>query len=217
MDAPKRKLEWTIEAINPDAEQTFVFKCSLSAAGVTQLQVAAAAADDLTAATAVMTRVDAVANLVLDVTDPQGPAALGEEATYEIRVRNRGTREAENVQVFAYFSRGIEPMGAEALPNRLGAGQVLFQPITSLAAGAEVVLKVRARRNWPETTSSCAKAHCKPLGARLVREATNLYYADATPAQQVAHEPNVERPPVDALHTVTRPFQGEQPPPPPRK
>ncbi len=216
LDSSKRKLDWTIEAINPEAVQHFVLKCSLGAAGVSRLQVLAAAADDLTAAAAVMTRVDAVANLVLDVVDPQGPVALGEEANYEIRVRNRGTKEAENVQVFVYFSRGIEPTAADGAPNRLAPGQVLFQPISSLPAGAEVVLKVRAKAELAGNHVFRAEAHCKPLGARLVREATNLYYADATPAPQaqVAREPNAERPPVDPVRTVTRPLQGEQPLPP---
>jgi uncharacterized repeat protein (TIGR01451 family) len=217
LDSSKRKIEWTIEAINPDAEQHFVLKCSLGAAGVTRLQVAAAGADDLAAAATVITRVDAVANLVLDVTDPQGPVAIGEEATYEIRVRNRGTREAENVQVFVYFSRGIEPTGAEGAPNRLAPGQVLFQPITSLAAGAEAVFKVRAKAELAGNHVFRAEAHCKPLGARLVREATNLYYADATPGPQGGRELNAERPAVDAMRTVTRPSQGDPTMLPPRK
>jgi hypothetical protein len=119
--------------------------------------------------------------------------------------------------VFAYFSRGIEPTGAEGAPNRLAPGQVLFQPIPLLPAGAEVALKVRAKAEMAGNHVFRAEAHCRPLGARLVREATNLYYADATPAPQVAREPGADRPPADPVHTVTRPFQGEQPPPPPRK
>jgi uncharacterized repeat protein (TIGR01451 family) len=217
LDASKRKLEWTIEAINPEAVQHFALKCTLGAAGVTRLQVIANGTDDLTAAAAIMTRVDAVANLVLDVTDPQGPVAVGEEANYEIRVRNRGTKEAENVQVFAYFSRGVEPVAADGAPNRLAPGQVLFQPITSLPPGAEVVFKVRAKAEIAGNHVFRAEAHCKPLGTRLVQEATNLYYADAAAAPQVAREPNADRPAVDAMRTVTRPLPGEPSSQPPRK
>jgi uncharacterized repeat protein (TIGR01451 family) len=217
LDASKRKLEWTIEAINPETVQHFALKCTLGAAGVTRLQVAANGTDDLTAAAAIMTRVDAMANLVLDVTDPQGPVAVGEEASYEIRVRNRGTKEAENVQVFAYFSRGVEPVAADGAPNRLAPGQVLFQPITSLPPGAEVVFKIRAKAEIAGNHVFRAEAHCKPLGTRLVQEATNLYYADAAAAPQVTREPNADRPAVDAMRTVTRPLPGEPSSQPPRK
>jgi len=70
---------------------------------------------------------------------------VGEEAIYEVRVRNRGSKEAVGVEVFAFFSRGIEPTVAEGAPNRLGPGQVTFTPVASLAPGAEAVFKIRAR------------------------------------------------------------------------
>ena len=130
---------------------------------------------------------------------------------------NRGTKEAEGYELFAYFSRGIEPTGAEVGPNRLGPGQVLFQPLPSLAAGAEAVLTVRARAEVAGNHVFRAEAHCKPLGARLISEATNLYYADAPASQQTAREPDGEGSASAAMRTVTRPIQGEKSLAPPRK
>ncbi len=100
----------------------------------------------------------------MDVADPQGPVPVGEEVTYEVRVRNRGTKEAVGVEVFAYFSRGIEPTGAEGAPNRLGPGQVTFEPIPLLTPGAEAILKVRARAEVAGNHIFRAEAHCRPLG-----------------------------------------------------
>ena len=134
------------------------------------------------------TRVESVANLVMDVKDPAGPVALGEDAVYELRIRNRGTKEAENVEVFAYFSRGVEPVAAEGAPNRIMPGQVIFQPIPSIAPGAETVMKVRARAEVAGNHVFRAEAHCKPLSARLISEATNLFYADGPATPQVAKE-----------------------------
>ena len=51
--------------------------------------------------------------LVLEVHDPDGPVAVGTEATYELVIRNRGTKSAENVQVKTFFSHGIEPTPSE--------------------------------------------------------------------------------------------------------
>jgi hypothetical protein len=158
-----------------------------------------------------------VANLVMDVKDPEGPVAVGEEATYEIRVRNRGTREAVGVEVFAYFSRGIEPTKAEGSPNRLGPGQVTFQSIPAVAPGAEVVLKVHARADVAGNHVFRAEVHCKPLSARLISEATNLYYADTSATQEASHQVADEGPAPGTMRTVTRPIQGEQTLAPPRK
>lgn len=209
LDAASGKLDWTVASINPEVEQSFVLKCSLAAAGVCRVQVNATADDELSASGSTITRVESVANLSMEVRDPDGPVPVGDEATYEVRVRNRGTREAEGIEIFGYFSRGIEPTATEGSPSRLGPGQVVFQPIASLAPGAEVVLKVHAKAEAAGNHVFRAEAHCKPLGARLVREATNLYYADAPGTQQTAKQPATETPATDGMRTVTRPIQAE--------
>lgn len=218
LDAATGRLDWTIETINPEVEHSFVVKCSLAAAGVCRVQVNATADDDLSTTAGAITRVESVANLSMEVRDPEGPVPVGDEATYEVRVRNRGTREAEGIEIFGYFSRGVEPTSAEGGPNRLGPGQVVFQPIPSLAPGAEVILKVHAKAEAAGNHVFRAEAHCRPLGARLVREATNLYYADASSiAQQPAKQSATEEPATDAARPITRPIQGEAMATPPRK
>ncbi len=161
-------------------------------AGAGQIHLDATADDDLATSAEMQVQVQSVANLSMDVKDPAGPVPVGEEAAYEIRVRNRGTREAQGVEVFAYFSRGIEPTAADGAPNRLGPGQVVFETIPSLAPGAEVVLKVRAKAEVAGNHVFRAEAHCKPLGTRLIREATNLYYGDTPAAEQAARDPAPE-------------------------
>ena len=54
-----------------------------------------------------------MADLRLDVKDPEGPMPIGEETAYELHVRNRGTKAAEDVEVVAYFSAGMEPVSAD--------------------------------------------------------------------------------------------------------
>ncbi len=193
-DAAGGRLEWNVETLAPEVEQSFAVKCTMGQAGTGQIRLEATADDDLVTSAEMPVRVQSVASLSMDVKDPPGPVPVGEEATYEIHVTNRGTREAQGVEVFAYFSHGIEPTAADGAPNRLGPGQVLFQSIPSLAPGAEVVLKVRAKAEVAGNHVFRAEAHCKPLGARLIREATNLYYGD-TPAAEASRKPPVTRPP----------------------
>ncbi len=179
MDSASNKLLWTEDTIEPETAHTFVIKCSPSAAGVSRVQVSASADDDLTASAIAVTQVESVANLALDVKDPGGPVPVGEETIYEIRVRNRGTKDAEGIELIGYFSRGIEPTSAEGVANRLGPGQVVFEPIATLAAGSEKVLKIHARAEAPGNHIFRAEMHCKPLAARLVSEQVTLYYQDA--------------------------------------
>jgi uncharacterized repeat protein (TIGR01451 family) len=187
------KLHWTAESANPESVQTFAIKCVPNTTGVSRVEVAASAEDDLIASAFALTQIESAANLALEVKDPGGPVPVGEETAYEIRVRNRGTKDAEGVEVICYFSRGIEPIGADGGANRIGPGQVVFMPITTLAPGAETVLKIRARAETPGNHIFRAEMHCKALGSRLVSEEATLYYQDALAIPQ-----NLQaRPPLD--------------------
>ncbi|MBN1395819.1 MAG: hypothetical protein JW959_12425 [Pirellulales bacterium] len=194
LNAAGDKLIWTVDSLGVREELQFAVNCRLTAAGVSRVRLEAEAEDDLTTSAQTTVEVQAVANLTMDVKDPTGPVPVGEEAVYEVRVRNRGTKDANRVEVFAYFSNGIEPIAADGVPNRIGRGQVVFDPIDSLAPGAEVVLKVRARADAAGNHIFRAETHCKPLSARLISEATNLYYGDASSVEQTARNPSEPKP-----------------------
>ena len=66
----------------------------------------------------------ALADLKLQVSDPSGPVAVGEQAVYEIRVQNRGASTANEVNVVALFSEGIEPDQVEGAMYTVADGRV---------------------------------------------------------------------------------------------
>jgi len=220
LDAAGSKVEWSLETLGPDVEQSFTLKCRLATPGASRVRLSAAADDDLVASAEATVQVDAVANLTMDVKDPTGPVPVGDEAVYEVRVRNRGTKEAQNVEVVAFFSRGVEPTAAEGAPNRLAAGQVAFQPIASLAPGEEAVLKIRARAEVAGNHVFRVEARCKPLNVRLVSEATNLYYTEGPAAAQAAKTPSATDVPVrenDGKFAIPHLIHANQTPAPPRE
>jgi uncharacterized repeat protein (TIGR01451 family) len=180
-NADGTKLQWGLESLNPQLEQVYAMKCRLGAAGTARLDVSAAAEDELSTIAGVNTQIDAAASLVLEVQDPPGPVSLGDEAVYEVHIRNRGTKVAEGVEVLSYFSRGIEPIAAEGGPNRIGPGQVAFSPLATLAPGAEIVFKVRAKAETAGNHVFRAEVHCKAMGTRLISEKNTLYYQDGIP------------------------------------
>jgi hypothetical protein len=61
---------------------------------------------------------------------------------------------------------------------------VVFQPIASLAPGAEAVLRVHAKAEVAGNHVFRVEARCRQLNARLISEATNLYYSDTPAASQ---------------------------------
>ena len=156
----------------PAVNRELVIKCTLALSGANRIEIAAIGEDEVAATSETTTRAEALADLRLDVKDPEGPVPVGQEATYELRIRNRGTKAAEGVEVFAFFSSGIEPIGGEGHPHRVSPGQVVFAPLPVLPPATEVTLRVRARATSAGNHIFRAEIHCRESGTRLVREET---------------------------------------------
>jgi uncharacterized repeat protein (TIGR01451 family) len=188
-DARNNRLGWTLPGLAAQTEQILEFRCMLHEPGENRLRVDAAAAGDLAAVGAAATQVEAIADLKLEVKDPPGAVALGEEVVYELIIRNRGTKQADQVEAFAYFSPGIEPVSVEGSEARIasGEGMVEFAPLGSLPAGTEVVLKVRARADQPGNHVFRGEVVCKPLEIKLAADEITRFYGDEATA--VAKQP----------------------------
>jgi uncharacterized repeat protein (TIGR01451 family) len=144
----------------------------------------ATAAGDLNDNVSTATNVEALAELKLEVTDPPGPLAVGEEMIYEVHIRNRGTKAAENVDVAGFFSTGIEPINAQGAPNQISPGQIVFRPIAAIAAGSEVVLRIKARADLAGNHVFRTEVNCPSVGAKLASEETTLFYGDGRSSEE---------------------------------
>ncbi len=152
-----------------------------------QVRLNAAADDDVTATAETSVQVETVANLTMDVKEPSGPVAVGEEAVYEVRVRNRGTK------------RGSKRRGVRLLlprhraDRRRGCSEVAWQRGRWCSSrshrwppGEEAVLKVHAKAEVAGNHVFRAESPLPAVSARLLSEATNLYYSDGPAAAQTA-------------------------------
>ena len=138
-------LSWKIDSLAPGATLEYEFRCEMVSTGeqvfAFDCQGTAGGSTDVS----IGTDVSAIADLVLSVNDPPAPAPIGSDVAYEIVIRNRGSKAATDVRAVAQFSHGIEPQRVEGQPAELLTGQVLFDPIPRIAAGAEVRLRVIAQ------------------------------------------------------------------------
>ncbi len=177
-DSVAGRVQWTLDRLEPGERRTLQLKCALALSGLNRVQIDSTAEDDLAATTAAVTRVEATADLRLEIKEPDGPVPVGTETVYELHIRNRGTKAAENVDVLAYFSHGVEPLSAAGQSNHVTPGQVVFDPIAAIAPASELVLTVKAKAELAGNLVFRAEVHCKSAGTRLVREETTRFYAD---------------------------------------
>jgi uncharacterized repeat protein (TIGR01451 family) len=178
-DTKTREISWRVGTLRPGDDNYMEVKCVLKNAGTNQLKITAATAGgNLSDTKTASTNVVALADLKLDVIDPSGPVAVGSPAVYEIHIRNRGANSAKEVNVVGLFSEGVEPEQAEGAMYTVADGRVSFKTVEELAAGHEVVLRIRAHAVQPGTHIFRAEVLCRDLEIKLAAEETTRFYND---------------------------------------
>ena len=165
-----------IGALIPGAERVVTLQCQLTVPGENRLQVLVNSEGGLEETAAFATRVEALADLKLTLTDPRGPTAVGENAIYEVKITNRGTKAAEKISIVGQFSEGVEPIEANGGAAELVPGQVLFHPLPRLEPGDEVTLKIVARADRAGNHRFRAELNCTDPETRLIAEESTFFF-----------------------------------------
>ena len=196
-DDKRGQIQWAVGGLRPGAVRVFEFQCELNSAGDNRVDIQCQAATDLSVAKSVTTHVEALADLKLFVNDPQGAIAVGDDAEYEVRIINRGTKTAEKVQVVGYFSEGIEPESIRGGRGEVLTGQVVFEAVDKIQPGQEVVFRIAARASRAGDHVFRAELQCEAPQTRLATEEWTKFYgtqsSGATPTK-VARPMQMGRP-----------------------
>lgn len=178
-DATSGLVTWRLEGLRPSEEQFMQFRCELERPGLKEFEVEATSQGGLLSdAEYVRTEVIALADLKLDVSDPRGAHPTGEPVTYEIRVENRGTTDAEGISIVGLFSEGIDPVSVEGAQSSVRDGRVNFQTVKTLPPGGEILLKIRAIASDVGTHIFRAEVTCHDLDIKLAAEETTRFFKD---------------------------------------
>ena len=170
-------IRWQVSPLEPGQTKTYKVNCQLNGSGDLQLECGVKQGD-LAASAACLTRVETVADLVLEVEDPRGPLPTNKNVPYIITIRNRGSRAAQGVELVMQFSEGIEPNSAVGQQHRIVPGQVLFSPIEVIEPGQEVSFEVTAAAHQQGTHIFRAQLTCDDSDSREIAEGTTRYFSN---------------------------------------
>jgi hypothetical protein len=178
-DDQKRHITWQLTGLNPREEKFVQVRCQLDQAGPCVMQLSArTVTGELQDEKTIETEVLVLADLKLEVNDPKGPVPVGDSAIYEIRVTNRGTSQAQGVNIVGLFSDGIDPVSVEGAQYSIRDGRVSFQTIKSLPAGRDIVLRILAKAAQPGMHLFRAEVVCQELDIKLSSEETTRFFQD---------------------------------------
>ncbi|MEQ8786287.1 MAG: hypothetical protein RIC55_08305 [Pirellulaceae bacterium] len=189
-----RGITWNLGRLPAGGRRVFDVQCEMLVAGDVKFEAAARGDGDLSASHAIDTRVEAIADVKLMVSDPQGPKAIGADAVYELHIVNRGSKEARGVSAVMQFSQGIEPVSADGHSAELVPGQVVFATIDRLEPGQEKTLRVTARADTAGNHVFRAEVRCANPETRRVSEGTTRFFqadqpSNSGPAFNVGRRP----------------------------
>lgn len=176
-DSQRGQLEWRVGTLRPGASRELEMRCELHSPGDNRVDISCRAERDINVAKSVVTTVEALADLVLHVDDPKGAIAVGQHADYDIRITNRGTKAAENIQIVGYFSDGVEPISIRNGRGDVGTGKVTLDSIPSIGPGQELVFRIVARAHAAGNHVFRAELECTLPETKLAAEEWTKYYA----------------------------------------
>jgi uncharacterized repeat protein (TIGR01451 family) len=144
-DSAQHAVIWGLEELVAGASATVQLTTLPVESGDQKVRVEARSANGLTADFEQLVAVDSVSELPFTIHDLADPIEIGSETAYEIRLSNRGAKDATNVAISVAFPRDLKPIDGDGAAKATVSGdRVEFAPIDRITPGQEVVFKVRA-------------------------------------------------------------------------
>jgi hypothetical protein len=112
--------------------------------------------------------------------DAKDRIGLGEPAQYRIKLHNHNAAAAAKLQVVVTVPEGMDVMSAHGpTPHRQEGRQVIFRPLSTLAANGEAAFDVKVKPTREGEVKCRAELRAKQMGYKpLMREQTTTVHSD---------------------------------------
>jgi uncharacterized repeat protein (TIGR01451 family) len=150
-DGATRNLYWNIPRLDPGQKASFWFRAKMN--GVGQFRVnadARAEGKDLFVPDVAITDVTGFADVEIDATEARGAVDVGQQTTIQIKITNKGDKDATKLLVKGELFEKMVPVGGDQAPAWHPDQRLLvFPTIERLAAGKSKVLSFRVQAERP--------------------------------------------------------------------
>ncbi|MBX3427810.1 MAG: DUF11 domain-containing protein [Pirellulales bacterium] len=124
-------------------------------------------------------RVEGLAALTINVSDLEDLIEVGGKTTYEIRVRNQGSKAATNVQVAAQLTPGMRVLTAEGeTRHTVENDRIAFSPLPQLPPRGESIFRITVQAVSPGDQRLRVQVGSDDLQQPLTEEESTRVYAD---------------------------------------
>jgi len=147
--------------------------------GVFQQTVSAVSEHGARSEATVETQVEGTASLVLEIIDLDDPVEVGTETAYEVRVRNEGSKAAQNVGVSCELPASVQMISAKGPVDHVSEnGLVVFKSLNLLAPGKTAVYRIHVRGQADGNYRFRARLASDSIREPLIFEELTKFYGE---------------------------------------
>lgn len=178
-DASRHAVYWDLEQLPAGSHGAVQFTTVVEREGAHRIEAEARAAEGVQTQAVFQVTAEAASELPFTVSDLSDPIEIGEETQYEIRLANRGARDAQGVIVQAVFPSAIRPTGVDGdFKGRIEGNKVTFTKIERLAVGQGLVLRISAKAVQPGDHRIAVSVASDDAKTPVVHEEATRVYKD---------------------------------------
>jgi uncharacterized repeat protein (TIGR01451 family) len=178
-DAAARTILWSVGTVNPGEKKEVSYKCSAAQIGDHKHVAAAQASGGLRSASDVVTTVEGIASLLMELADVDDPIEVGAETGYEVRVTNHGSAAATNVEIRALIPKEMAIKSCQGPTEHKVEGQeVVFAAIPKLAPKADAVYRIKVKAQAAGDVRFRARLASDSLSEPAIGEEGTKVYTD---------------------------------------
>jgi uncharacterized repeat protein (TIGR01451 family) len=180
-DFGSRTVSWFIGDLGAAETREVSLDLIANTIGEHHHRAVATAARGLKTECEMLTRVEGLSALLMELVDSDDPIEVGAETTYEIRVTNTGSKTETNLELVCTVPEKMELRGAKCASGcryRVEGKDVIFEPLPNLAPRAEALYRVAVRGVAPGDMRFRARIKADGLSEPVLREESTKVYGD---------------------------------------
>jgi uncharacterized repeat protein (TIGR01451 family) len=179
-DSMTRTISWVVGTVEPGEKKEVSYRCSATQIGEHKHTVTAQGARGLRGANDLMTKVEGIASLLMELADVDDPIEVGAETAYEVRITNNGSAPAMNVEIRALVPKAMTITSCQGpMEYKVKAQEVVFTAIPKLAPKADAVYRIKVKANAVGDVRFRARLASDSLSEPVIGEEGTKVYSDA--------------------------------------
>jgi uncharacterized repeat protein (TIGR01451 family) len=180
-DFTARTVSWFIGDLLPGESREVTLDTVAVSAGEHRHHAIVTASRGLRTEGEIITRVEGLSALLMELADTDDPIEIGAETTYEIRVTNTGSKAETNLEVVCAVPDKMEFRAAKCSAGcryRVEGREIIFEPVARLAPRADVIYRVAVKGLAPGDMRFRARMRADGLSEPVLREESTKVYGD---------------------------------------